>query len=147
MDERVKIYEDDYQNLKSCLYPLIKISCQFGNQRVEFNSLADTGCDSGFVMLDRELELIKKEYSDFDLGEKVNAEPISVTVADGHQVAADVYFIRVELSGEERVIDLVVIHPENIIGTAAILTTDKISEICPLIRKKFSQSVRCGISR
>src|SRR3989304_6509602 len=98
-NQRIKIYEDNYQNLNSCLYPLIKVNCEFGKLKIEFKSLADTGCDSGFVLLDYELELLKKAHEDFDLGEKGNSEPIPVTVADGHQIAADVYFACVEIFG------------------------------------------------
>jgi len=112
------------------------MACQFGGQKIPIRSLADTGCDSGFVLLDVELDILKRTHKEFDLGEKRNDEPFKVTVADGHQVAGDVYFAWVELAGEKKVIEVIVIHPDKILGTETS-EIEKIEDILPCVGRKF----------
>lgn len=135
-EERKPVYEDCYNTRNTNLYPILNIACQSGKQKILIKSLADTGCDSGFVLLDVELEILKRTYKEFDIGEKRNSEPMKITVADGHQVAADVYFAWVELAGEKKVVEVLVLHPSQILGTETS-EIEKIEDIFPCVGRNF----------
>lgn len=135
MDNNSPLYENDYEKRNKRLYPLVEIEFQCGKQRFPITTLADTGCDSGFVLFDYELDLLKKNYKEFEIGEKMNDEPVRFSVADGHIVEADVYYTFVELSGEKKPIEFTVIHANQIVGRETEIET--INEVLPLIGRNF----------
>jgi predicted aspartyl protease len=132
MTTKKPFYEEHYQQLNENFYPMVNIQCWFGKKKVSLTALADTGCDSGMVLLKNEVSLLKEKIKGLELGEKINDEPIPVSVADGHIVGADAYIVNIELGEEQKKIDLLVIDSNNIIGE-----TEKIDAILPLIGRNF----------
>jgi predicted aspartyl protease len=117
-------YESGYKNCDGCFRPIMKILCHFERSDVPFEVMADTGCDSGFVLL-------KDQVKDLELGERKNDNPIEIGVADGHIVGADMYIITVEVGQEKREITLLVVDPTNIIRQ------EEIEESVPVIGREF----------
>jgi predicted aspartyl protease len=117
-------HESKYRLFSNILRPFLKVRCRIENCDYLFEALADTGCDSGFVLL-------KGSTKGMKLGEKKNNLPVEVGVADGHVIGADVYFIKAEIGGEEREVELFVVDPKKIIGEA------KLEESTPLIGREF----------
>ena len=110
-EEGVPFYEQEYQQENSHFYPVIEIS--MGKTKKErIKVLVDTGCSAGIALFK---EHIKK--FNLDIGEKINDEPVPIGVADGHIIGADVYRAIVEINGEERTVEVVVIDPNILLGT------------------------------
>lgn len=117
-------YEDDYKDCDGCFRPYMKIICHFAKSHIPFEVMADTGCDSGFVLL-------KGQVKDLELGEKTNDTPIEMGVGDGHVVGADSYIVEVEVGNERREIELLVVDPSNIIKE------EKIEESIPVVGREL----------
>lgn len=130
------LYEDEYQKRNNEMYPVLKIVCNFKNRNIPFTALADTGCYSGIVLLKDEVEILKNHFEDFELGDKINSEPLQVGVADGHIVGADAYRVKIELDGELKETILLVVNSEYIIGHEKEEKT-KIDDIFPLVGRDF----------
>ena len=108
-------HEENYQQKDRDFYPVLGISCELGKTKISFRALADTGCDGGIVLLKNEVDILAREYKGFELGDRINEEPLEVCVADGHVIGFDVYPVKLELGGEMRVVELWVVDPDNII--------------------------------
>ncbi len=67
---------------------------------------ADTGCTGG-------LALLKTQIKNLQLGEKISEDPYKISVADGHQVGADIYKSTVSLNGVQQEVVIWVINPDN----------------------------------
>lgn len=115
MTEKKPFLEKEYTK-KNGFYPILDIICWVKDSKGSLHALAngslralaDTGCDPG-------VSLSKDQVEDIDLGEKKNDDPIEIFVADGHVVGADVYDATVEINGEKKETELLVVDPTKII--------------------------------
>lgn len=123
MAEKKPFHEKEYTKVKERFYPILDIICWFKDSKQSFSALADTGCDTGISLSINQIEGI-------DLGEKINDEPIRISVADGHVIGADLYPIIVEIDGEKREVELCVIDPTEIIDF-------EIAGLFPLLGRDF----------
>lgn len=115
-------YEEDYRSENSSCCPIVDVLIGETNHKVAV--YVDTGCTAGIALL-------QSQIGDLSLGEKINDEPIPVLVADGHRVGVDVYIASIELSGEKREVEIHVINPTKILGSAPI------EECTPLLGRDF----------
>jgi len=129
-------YEENYQEENHEAYPVLKIICSFQNMDIPFTALADTGCDSGVALSKYDVEILKRQFKDFRLGEKINEEPIPIGVADGRIVGADVYYVKVKLGNITKDVTLLVTDPERIIGYQKERKKE-IDDIFPLVGRDF----------
>lgn len=103
--------------------PLVDV--QIKDQRIA--AIADTGCIGCGFVLDR------RAVASLNLGDPVSAEPVKIAVADGHQVAADVYAVEVTVEGEKQTVELYAVDTAHILGSAP-------KEIAPLLGHGFMQN-------
>jgi predicted aspartyl protease len=89
-------------------FPFLEITIISNKSRKKILALADTGCTSC-------IHLCKSYVEDegLILGEKINRDPISVSVADGHTINADLYRATCEIDGNEQEVIISVIDPER----------------------------------
>ena len=66
-----------------------------------------------------------------DLGEKISDDAYAVTVADGHEVGADIYKSTIEINGVKKEVEVCVVDPNNIKGRA------NIEDTCILLGRGF----------
>ena len=91
MNERL-FYKNKY---KKCMDDSNRPYIEINMDKKSIMGLADTGCDPGLL-------LSKDEAQKFEMGIKINEEPIRLTVADGHQLNADVYFKKIKIGDIEK---------------------------------------------
>jgi len=135
-EDRKPFCEEEYLDCDRKRYPILNVLCRFWEKEVPLRALADTGCDSGIVLLKEEVQILKEKIVGFALGEKINDEPIEISVADGHIVGADAYLVIIELGGEQREVDLLVVDSDNIIRKETEEKKEK-EDIFPLVGRNF----------
>ena len=92
-----------YEGIKE-VCPILEIIV--GSNKDPVIAYADTGCTVG-------LALLKTQTKKMDLGEKISDDPYKISVADGHQVEADIYKSTISLNGVQKEAILWVINPEK----------------------------------
>ena len=112
-----------YKQTSNILRPLLKLECRIADNNYLFEALADTGCDTGFVLL-------KGQTKGMELGENRSDTPIRVCLADGHIVNAEVYIVTIKIGGKERIVELLVVDPR-------VIGEETVEEFCPLIGRQF----------
>ena len=93
-------HEKDYRKENEHYGPFLDIL--IGKAKVP--AFADTGCDAG-------VSVFKNQTKDWDLGKKINDEPIDISVADGHIIGGDAYLSTVEIDGIEKEVLICVVDP------------------------------------
>ena len=130
------IHETGYRFENGKCRPMLSVVLKDDGHSISLGALADTGCDVGILLVKEEFEFLRKHYPDFDFGSKVNDDPLPVGLANGRDVGADVYPVRLELSGQEKIIEIWVVDPDRTIRTN-IETIEKIEDVSPSLGRGF----------
>lgn len=119
------IHEVEYKREDGEFCPLLEVV--IGKSKKRILAYADTGCTSG-------ISLLKGQIKDFDIGQKINDEPIPCIMADGHIIGADVYLSSIKIGTEKKDVAISVIDPSKVMGSTPV------EKMTPLLGRDFLDS-------
>lgn len=120
--ESPPFFEENYREEEGCPSPILDILV--GKDRKKILAYVDTGCSTGIFVF-------KNQILDIDIGAKISDEPSPCIVADGHIIGGDEYISSIVVGGEEKIVQITVIDPENKIGF------QKVEKMTPLLGRNF----------
>ncbi len=121
--DKKPFHEEDYRQ-DGCeeLGPILDVLV--GKSGKKTSVYVDTGCSFGIAFL-------KDQIKDYDIGEKINSEPVPVQMADGRLIGSDLYLSKVKICNDVREIVIASVDPKRILGLAPL------EELIPLLGRNF----------